>query len=105
MADLPIEVSPREAGRAITAGALLVDVREPWEWERSRIAGALLIPLADLPARLGELPEDRDIYVHCQVGARSRRAVEFLRASGRPRSVNVRGGIVAWLESGLDVER
>jgi sulfur-carrier protein adenylyltransferase/sulfurtransferase len=103
--DLPEEVSPREAHQAITrSDALLLDVREPWEWEERRISGALLIPLAELPNRIAELPEDRDIYVHCRMGGRSRRAVEFLRGAGRPRSANVRGGIDAWDMAGLPVE-
>jgi rhodanese-related sulfurtransferase len=104
--ELPLEVRPEEAHSALSGSeALLVDVREPWEWEELRIPGAMLVPLAELPFRIGELPADRDIYVHCRVGARSRRAVEFLRSSGRPRSVNVRGGIDAWREAGLPTER
>jgi rhodanese-related sulfurtransferase len=79
-------------------------VREPWEWDERRIPGAVLVPLAELPSRVGELPVDRDIYVHCKVGIRSLRAVEYLRNSGRPRSVNVRGGIDAWREAGLPTE-
>lgn len=103
--ELPEEVSPHEAHEAITGSeAFLLDVREPWEWEERRIPGAVLIPLAELPDRVAELPEDRDIYVHCRMGGRSRRAVEFLRVAGRPRSANVRGGIDAWDVAGLPVE-
>jgi rhodanese-related sulfurtransferase len=103
--ELPAEVSPREAHAAITeSGALLVDVRERWEWEERRIPGAVLVPLPELPERITELPRDRDIYVHCRVGGRSRRAVEFLRSRGWDRSVNVRGGIDAWGEAGLPVD-
>jgi len=104
--DLPAEVGPQEAHAAVSDDdALMVDVREPWEWEERRVPGALLIPLAELPFRLAELPDDRDLYVHCRVGSRSRRAVAFLRQAGRPRSVNVRGGIDAWERAGLPVER
>ncbi len=103
--ELPLEVDPGEAYAALSGSeAVLVDVREPWEWEKLRIPGATLVPLAQLPSRIAELPENRDLYVHCRVGARSRRAVEYLRSSGRPRSVNVRGGIDAWLEAGLPTE-
>jgi rhodanese-related sulfurtransferase len=103
--DLPVEVTPEEAHAALTGAgaALLIDVREPWEWRDRRIPGALLIPLLELPARLGELPVDADVYVHCRVGRRSRRAVEFLRRSGRPRASSVAGGIVAWEQAGLPV--
>jgi adenylyltransferase/sulfurtransferase len=103
--DLPIEVSPQEAHAAIAGGAYLLDVRELWESQERRIPGAVLIPLVELPGRVAELPEDRDLYVHCRVGGRSRRAVDYLRQAGRPRSVNVAGGIDAWEEAGLPVIR
>ena len=103
--ELPAEVSPREAHTAVSAStAMLVDVREPWEWEEARIPGAVLLPLAELPSRVGELPRDRDIYVYCKMGARSRRAVAFLRDAGWARTVNIRGGIDAWAMAGLPTE-
>ena len=86
--------------REILSGAfdgLLIDVREPHEHAVSRIDGARLIPLRELPAQLGELPRDRGIIVHCKSGARSARAVKFLLESGFPRVTNVQGGIDAWL--------
>jgi sulfur-carrier protein adenylyltransferase/sulfurtransferase len=96
--------TPTEAMTALRRGdGVLIDVREPWEHEQMRIPGALLIPLGDLPARLAELPEDRDIYVHCRMGGRSARAVEYLREHGRPRARNVEGGVDAWKEAGLPV--
>jgi rhodanese-related sulfurtransferase len=101
--DLPLEVSPRQAHAAVSGdSALLLDVREPWEWREMRIPGALLIPLVELPGRLDELPAG-DLYVHCRVGHRSLRAVEYLRAAGRPRAASVAGGIDAWAEAGLPV--
>ncbi len=103
--DLPIEVSPQEAHTALAGGAFLLDVREPWESQERRIPGAVLIPLIELPGRVGELPADRDLYVHCRVGGRSRRAVDYLRQGGRPRAVNVTGGIDAWEAAGLPVIR
>jgi rhodanese-related sulfurtransferase len=69
-----------------------------------RIPGALLIPLGELPGRLQEIPENRDVYVYCRMGGRSGRAVEYLREHGRPRAVNVTGGIDAWKEAGLPVD-
>lgn len=103
MASIP-DVTPKEAAAALAAGALLVDVREQWEWEDQHIPGAVLIPLAEIPQRLDEIPLDRDVYVHCRLGGRSAQAVEFLRASGRPRAINVAGGIQAWERDGLPVE-
>ena len=101
----PDEATPQQASEALATGAVvLIDVRERWEWEQQRIPGAVLIPLAELPLRLDEVPDDRDVYVHCRLGGRSSRAVEFLREHGRPHSINVRGGIEAWTGAGLAVE-
>jgi adenylyltransferase/sulfurtransferase len=84
--------SEREAGRAMT----LVDVREPFEWELGRIDGAQLIPLGELPARLGELDSRRPVVAYCQRGIRSRRAAEILRAAGFADVRSLSGGIEAW---------
>jgi len=100
-----VGATPQDADAAIRRGeAVLIDVREPWEYDQMRIPGAQLIPLGELPDRLREVPEDRDVYVHCRMGGRSGRAVEYLREHGRPRAVNVSGGIEAWKEAGLPVD-
>lgn len=77
---------------------LLIDVREPDEHAIAHIEGARLIPLKTLPARLGELPLDREIYIHCKSGMRSARAVGMLLERGFSRVKNVTGGIDAWLQ-------
>jgi len=103
--DETAEATPQHAAEALReGGSMLIDVREPAEYEDEHIPGAVLIPLAELPDRLDEIPADRDVYVHCHTGARSARAVEFLRRSGRPRAVNVGGGIDAWGNAGLPTE-
>jgi molybdopterin/thiamine biosynthesis adenylyltransferase/rhodanese-related sulfurtransferase len=81
-----------QPGSAVT----LVDVREPHEYAITRIAGAVLIPLRSLPARLDELDPSRPVVVYCHHGARSLRAVELLRGSGFARATSLRGGIDAW---------
>ncbi len=98
------EVSPKVASEAVANGAMLIDVREKSEYDDVRIPGSVLIPLGELPARLGELPNDRDVYVHCRMGARSARAVDYLRTFGRLNSFNVTGGIDAWQDAGLPVD-
>lgn len=99
------DATPQQADAAVSAGhAILIDVREPWEWDQQRIPGAILIPLAEVPGRVGEIPDDRDVYVHCRVGGRSARAVDYLREHGRPRAINVVGGIEGWEQAGLPVE-
>jgi len=76
----------------------ILDVREPRELAISRIPGATLVPLGELPRRLGELPSDRDIVVMCRTGARSARAVEFLRSHGFARARNLSGGVNEWAD-------
>ena len=75
---------------------MLVDVREPREFEIARIPGAMLLPLTTLPARLAELDSSREIVLHCHRGQRSMRALEFLHQSGFRKLKNLRGGIEAW---------
>ena len=98
------EVTPKAASEALANGAVLIDVREKSEYDDVRIPGSVLIPLGELPGRLDEVPADRDVYVHCRMGGRSARAVDYLRAFGRPNSYNVTGGLDAWEDAGLPVE-
>jgi adenylyltransferase/sulfurtransferase len=77
---------------------ILLDVREPEEVAVCSIEGATLIPLAQLKKRLGELPRNTTIFVHCKSGKRSARAVSLLRDEGYPDAINVRGGMDAWLK-------
>jgi adenylyltransferase/sulfurtransferase len=87
---------------------LLLDVREPDEFEASRIEGSKLVPLGELESRLAELEEwkERPIVVHCHKGGRSAKASELLTAKGFIRVTNLAGGIDAWsLTVDVDVPR
>lgn len=75
----------------------LLDVREPHEHEINRIEDSFLIPLGDLPKRVGELDLNDDIVVHCLSGSRSAQACEFLKAAGFSKVRNLKGGIRAWI--------
>lgn len=77
---------------------VLLDVREQDEYEFCRLPGSKLIPLGELPDRLGELDPAADLVVHCRSGGRSAKAVAFLRQNGFPKAVNVAGGVLAWAE-------
>ena len=92
------EITPGElsAERGRTTDLVVLDVREPFEWEIAHLAGARHIPLGQLPARLSELEGHADIVVYCHHGTRSARAVEFLRAAGYAKVRNLTGGIDAW---------
>lgn len=100
------EVDVREARRRAERGeAVIVDVREPEELAQVSVPGALHIPLGDLPERASELPRDRELLMLCRSGNRSGRATEYLLRSGFDRTANIAGGILAWVEQGLPVER
>ena len=91
-------ITVEELAARLDAGEspFILDVRQPEEEAEGTIPGAILIPLATLPSRLGEIPADREILVHCKAGGRSARAVAFLHEAGFPQAVNVEGGINAW---------
>lgn len=74
----------------------LLDVREPFERDIARLDKAVLIPLGELANRTDELPRDVMIAVHCKLGGRSAKAVDFLRSAGFGDVRNVAGGINAW---------
>jgi rhodanese-related sulfurtransferase len=75
---------------------LILDVREPQEWQISLIDGTLRIPKGEILHHLDELPRDRDIVVHCKTGVRSGEAIRTLQAQGYTRLYNMAGGINAW---------
>ena len=77
---------------------LLLDVREPREFEICRIPGSVLIPLNELPSRLSELEGRGEMIVHCRSGVRSGKAVRLLRESGFGGARNLTGGILAWID-------
>ncbi|MBV8809498.1 MAG: molybdenum cofactor biosynthesis protein MoeB, partial [Acidobacteriaceae bacterium] len=75
---------------------VLIDVREPYEYQIARIPGSVLIPLGDLPKHLNELNHEADIVAHCKSGARSQKAVDLLKQNGFKHVRNLTGGILAW---------
>ena len=83
----------------VPAAAVFLDVREPDEWQAGHIEEATHIPLADLPARIGELSPEDDLVVVCRSGARSGRAVAWLNQNGFD-TLNLDGGMVAWAAAG-----
>jgi molybdopterin/thiamine biosynthesis adenylyltransferase/rhodanese-related sulfurtransferase len=93
------EITPEELKRRLDAGddLFVLDVREPHEYQICNLSGHL-IPLNDLPKRLSELDARREIVVHCKLGGRSAKAVDFLRQSGFAKVHNLAGGIDAWAE-------
>jgi rhodanese-related sulfurtransferase len=75
---------------------LVLDVRNPGEWNDAHIRGSVLIPLAQLESRMAELPRDKKIAVHCASGYRSSIATSLLERGGFARLADLAGGIQAW---------
>lgn len=77
---------------------LVLDVRNPEEYQICRIPGTTLIPLPALPQRFGELDRECELIVHCKSGMRSQKAIQLLREQGFHKLVNLKGGILAWAD-------
>lgn len=100
--DTSLDMTVRDADEAVQAGALLLDVREDFEWVRGHAPDALHIPMSELNERAGELPADRLIACVCHIGGRSAAVAEALNRGGW-HAVNVAGGMQAWAAAGLPV--
>ena len=93
----PPHLEPREVAELIQSGkdVLLLDVREPWEHQVARIGSSQLLPMNELPGRLGSIDRSRAIVVYCHHGVRSDMAAEWLRSQGFD-AKNLEGGIDRW---------
>jgi rhodanese-related sulfurtransferase len=100
----PLEVSVSEAAARREAGAFMLDVREPEEWNEFHIPGATLIPLGELAARVDELPRDQEIVVVCRSGNRSRTGRDILRDAGFEQVSSMAGGVTEWQAAGYPTE-
>ena len=85
----------------------VLDVRQPQEMQESLggIAGAMLIPLDQIKARLSEIPRDKPVVTVCHAGTRSAQATVILRGAGFERCANLRGGMLLWSQLGLPTQR
>jgi rhodanese-related sulfurtransferase len=100
------EVCPTTTRRLIGEGALLVDVREPREVEAVAfdVPSIIQIPLPELEHRWSEVPQDREVVLVCQGGARSLKATYFLQYHGYAQVSNMAGGIEKWVKKGFPVK-
>jgi rhodanese-related sulfurtransferase len=96
-----LEIDVAELAERLRSGSRLIDVREPDEYTRGHVPGALSVPLATVPDHLDLFRGEAATYVICQGGGRSRRACEFVEAHGIA-AVNVEGGTGAWIASGRE---
>lgn len=100
-------LSPLQLQSRLASGTppLLLDVREYAEFAGGRLPGARLLPLAELEGRAGELPRDREIVTVCRSGRRSADAAEKLGQLGFTKVSGLDGGLMAWEQAGLSLER
>jgi rhodanese-related sulfurtransferase len=80
------------------AKPVLLDVREPWEFQTCHIAGSVSIPMNEIPARLTELEEEAPVVCICHHGARSMSVAAFLERNGFTQVTNLTGGVHAWAQ-------
>ncbi len=100
------QTTSRKLAEQIRHGtATVLDVRGRSEWEAGHLPGVHNIPVGYLADRLGEIPRDRPVVVHCQSGARSAIAASLLRARGFTNVVNLSGGLADWEAAGNPIER
>src|SRR3954470_16549399 len=78
---------------------VLLDVREPWEYEKARIEGARLVPMREVSARVSELDPSSEVVAICHHGGRSQQVAMFLENSGFKKVHNLVGGMDAWSRS------
>jgi|SRR5713101_2895436 len=97
-----LEVDLRTLASAHAGGAVVLDVRNPDEYNAGHVPGAKLIPLGELSARQDEIPGGDPIYVICATGGRSLAATKAMIEAGY-RAVSVMGGTKAWIEAGHPV--
>jgi rhodanese-related sulfurtransferase len=100
--DVP-EIDVAELAEQQQAGAAVLDVRNPDEYDAGHVPGVILIPLGELVERVDEVPTGGTLPIICRSGGRSLRAAEWLRGQGID-AVNVAGGTLAWIEAGLPIE-
>ena len=95
------ETTPVELKGRMDAGddVVVLDVREPNEYQINRVEGSTLIPLGELPRRYQELDQEREMVVMCKMGARSAKAVDYLRSVGFSKIKNLRGGVLEWIDT------
>jgi rhodanese-related sulfurtransferase len=84
------------------AGAFILDVRQPEEWNEVHISGATLIPLGDLASRVDEVPTDQEVVVVCRSGNRSQQGRDILLSAGYEQVTSMAGGINQWSSAGLE---
>jgi rhodanese-related sulfurtransferase len=88
--------APELAAHLQQTSPLLLDVREPWEFDICHIAGSNNLPMGQIPQRVEELPDSGEIVVICHHGVRSQQVIRFLQGQMNASLINLDGGVDAW---------
>ena len=115
VAEIPADTAPIQLADSVDVHTVanvkdrddvfLLDVREQWEYDEGHIPGVTLLPMGEVPARLSEIPTDKEVIVTCRSGNRSGQITDYLRQNGFDNVHNMSGGIVAWEDAGYEVSR
>ena len=99
-----LELAPKRVAELAASGeAMLIDVRQDYEWEAGRIAGARHVEVNRLTAEAASIPKDRPVVFYCRGGSRSGMAAQAFREAGWD-AHNIAAGITAWVGAGLELE-
>ncbi len=100
------DIMPQQAQEMLDQGeAVLIDVREPNEYQEVHAKNATLMPLSTFGQHVQEIPQDKDVLLICRSGGRSTQAGMFALQSGLKRVYNVQGGTLAWVQAKLPTEK
>ena len=93
-----------DAAKKRDAGAFILDVRTPEEWNEYHVPGSTLIPIDELPKRVAEVPKDKEVVVVCRSGNRSATGRDVLLKAGYPQVTSLAGGLKSWRDAGKPVD-
>ncbi|RUA17088.1 MAG: rhodanese-like domain-containing protein [Clostridia bacterium] len=103
---LPVDLTVQQVADIMNnPNVVLIDVREQFEYDAGHIPNITLIPLGTLPNRVDEIPKDKFVVMTCHSGNRSSQATHFLRQKGFTNVHNMLGGIAAWQQAELPVQK
>lgn len=103
---LPLNIDVQTAAALMDRDdVVLIDVREQYEYDESHIPGVTLIPMSEIQTRVSEIPTDKTVVLTCRSGNRSSQIFNWLEEGGYDNIHNMKGGILAWEQAGLAVEK
>jgi sulfur-carrier protein adenylyltransferase/sulfurtransferase len=93
------DLTPKQLKARLDAGEdlMIIDVREAWELEESKMANAILIPMGEISSELDQIPEDKPVVIICRTGSRSSQVADWLQAMGYDELYNLTGGMNQWV--------